>query len=112
MNMKSRTDRVMVWARPSRDAPEHALVVQHDVVLVDRKLGAESAAVEVLVEITAVGGPRISLPYGADGQLPGGDPRPDEIPPPPHRPGAPAGPGGGCGGGGRDGRCCGGAGGV
>src|SRR6266480_3704159 len=81
MNMKSRRDRVMVWARPSRDAPEDALVVQHDVVLVDRKLGAESAAVEVLVEITAVGEPRISLPYGPYGQLRCGDPRHDELPP-------------------------------
>src|SRR5437667_3056694 len=81
MNMKSRTARVMVWARPSRDAPEHALVVQHDVVLVDRKLGAESAAVEVLVEITAVGEPRISLPHGSYGQLRCGDPRHDELPP-------------------------------
>src|SRR5438552_15727355 len=81
MNMKSRTARVMVWARPSRDAPEHALVVQHDVVLVDRKLGAESAAVEVLVEITAVGELRISLPYVPYGQLRCGDLRLGELPP-------------------------------
>src|SRR2546421_2704260 len=86
MNMKSRTARVMVWAWPSRDTPEHALVVQHDVVLVDRKLGAESAAVEVLVEITAVGEAPISLPYGPDRQPPGGDPPPREHPPPAHRP--------------------------